>query len=405
MYFKLAWRNIWRNKRRTWITVAAIGFAVFFSSFMKSAQLGSYERMIDNVARFFTGYAQVHALGYWDDKTLDFSFEANEDLIHTVRKSAHVEVAAPRIESFALASFVNQTKGSLVLGIDPEAENQLTKLKSKLVAGDYLEADDKAVLIGEGLASYLKMDVGDTLVMISTGFHGVNAAGKYVVKGLVKFPTPDMNNQIIYLPLREAQWFYGAENRLTNIAMIVDQVDNTNMVVDKLKSELDTEIYEIMGWEELLPELVESIELDYVGGLIMRYILYTVIAFGIFGTFLMMVNERKYEFGIMMAVGMHRYSLQIVVFMETILIAITGTIMGILVSLPLIVYFYFNPIYFTGEYATMFESYGMEPIMPFSMDSEIFTGQGTAVLIIASILALYPLFAIFRLKINQAIRG
>ncbi|MDH5379829.1 MAG: ABC transporter permease, partial [Cyclobacteriaceae bacterium] len=126
MYLKLAWRNIWRNKRRTWITVAAIAFAVFFSAILKSSQLGSYARMIDNVARFYTGYIQVQGKGYWDDKTLDTSFEYNNNLLQKIGNINYVEVAAPRIESFTLTSFGSQTKGALVLGIDPGPENLLT---------------------------------------------------------------------------------------------------------------------------------------------------------------------------------------------------------------------------------------------------------------------------------------
>lgn len=405
MYLKLAWRNIWRNKRRTWITVAAIAFAVFFSAILKSSQLGSYARMIDNVARFYTGYIQVQGKGYWDDKTLDTSFEYDNNLLQKIGNINYVEVAAPRIESFTLTSFGSQTKGALVLGIDPGPENLLTHVKDKIIEGDYLEKNDKAALLSEGLAKYLKIKVGDTLVMISQGYRGVNSAAKYPVKGIVKFPAPDLNNQLVYLPLKEAQWFYGAEDRLTNIALVINHVDLTETVVDELTAELDAATYDIKGWRAMMPELLQQIELDYVGGLIMRYILYAVIAFGIFGTFLMMVNERKYEFGIMMAIGMKRYRLQVIVFLETIMIALTGTVVGVLLSLPIIIYFFFNPIYFTGEYAELFEKFGVEPILPFSVEPEVFTGQVEVILIITLILALYPLWAILRLKINQAIRG
>ncbi|MDH5400322.1 MAG: ABC transporter permease, partial [Cyclobacteriaceae bacterium] len=137
MRFKLAWRNIWRNKRRTLITVSAIAFAVFFSSVMKSMQLGSYARMIDNVTRFYTGYIQIHTNGYWDDKTLDNSFENVPGLLEEVTDRKFVQVAAPRLESFTLASFGQQTKGALLLGVDPDLEHRLTSVKDKLVDGQY----------------------------------------------------------------------------------------------------------------------------------------------------------------------------------------------------------------------------------------------------------------------------
>ena len=404
MRFKLAWRNIWRNKRRTLITVSAIAFAVFFSSVMKSMQLGSYARMIDNVTRFYTGYIQIHTNGYWDDKTLDNSFENVPGLLEEVTDRKFVQVAAPRLESFTLASFGQQTKGALLLGVDPDLEHRLTSLEEKLVDGQYFSANEKAVLVSEGLADYLRIGVNDTLVLISQGYHGINSAGKYVVSGLVKFPAPDLNNQLIYLPLKEAQWFYGADNRLTSIAFAIDHADLTDRVIADISQNLNLEIYEIMGWREMLPELLQQIELDYVGGLIMRYILYAVIAFGILGTFLMMVNERRYEFGILMAIGMKRIKLQAVVLLETIMIAFTGTFVGLLISLPIIVWFYFNPIKLGGEYEAMMATYGLEAIMPFSMEPAVFTGEMTIVFVITICLAIYPLWAIYKLKINTAIR-
>ena len=405
MYSKLAWRNIWRNKRRTWITISAIGFAVFFATVLKSTQIGSYDRMIDNVARFFTGYAQVHASGYWEEKSLDYTFEHNESDLKTIENMEGVSLATPRLESFALASFGIQTKGTMVMGIDIEKEDQLTQIRSKLVEGSYLNADDEGILIAKGLAEFLKVSVGDTLVLISSGYHGANAAGKYAVKGILKFPVPDQNNGVIYMTLASAQYLYAAENRLTSYALLVNNDQDTENIVASLKSGLNSDNYEVMSWREMLPEIIQQIELDYVSGWIMRLVLYIIIGFGIFGTFLMMVNERRYEFGIMMAIGMKRLKLQIIVFMETILISIVGILTGTLFSLPMLIYFYLNPIYFTGDYAEMMESYGMEPILPFSLDSSVFTGQAVLVLILTMLLAIYPLFAIQKLKINSAMRS
>ena len=152
MIFKIASRNIWRNKRRSFITIGSITFAVLLACVMRSMQLGSYERMVENAARFFTGYIQIHQNGFWDDKTLDNSFAFSEELMQTVNSTKGVEVAVPRVESFALAAYGTKTKGAMVMGIDPEKEDLLTLVKSKIVAGEYLNADDKAVMISAGLA-------------------------------------------------------------------------------------------------------------------------------------------------------------------------------------------------------------------------------------------------------------
>jgi len=403
MYSKLAWRNIWRNKRRTAITLAAIAFAVFFASVMQSMQLGSYERMIENVVRFHTGYVQVHDSGYWDDRTLDKSFIYDQEVRKKLETVSGIQVAVPRLESFALAAFENQSKGALIIATDPLAEDQLTQLKAKIIDGEYLDPDDKAVLIGSGLAEYLKMTVGDTLILIGQGYHGVNAAGKYPIKGTVKFPAPDLNNQIVYLPLKEGQWLYGAEKRLTSLALVLPSDDEVNPVIGSTKQILSSD-FEVMGWRDMLPELVQQIELDYVGGLIMLTILYTIIGFGIFGTFLMMARERKHEFGIMMAIGMKRIKLQIILLLETLMMAGVAVIIGILLSLPVATYFHFNPIPLTGEFADAIEKFGLEPVIPFSINPAIFLRQAQVIFGLTLVLSIYPIWSVFKLKIATAIR-
>ena len=119
MLYKLTWRNLWRNKRRTLITVTAITFAVVLTTIMRSMQLGSYERMLDNGVRFYTGYIQIHKNGYWNEKIIDNSFRNDKQLLGSIEAIENVNAAVPRIESFALASYGVQTKGALILGIDP----------------------------------------------------------------------------------------------------------------------------------------------------------------------------------------------------------------------------------------------------------------------------------------------
>ena len=404
MYLTLAWRNIWRNKRRSLITIVSIAFAVLLACVMRSMQLGSYNRMIENAARFYTGYIQVHKNGYWADKTLENSFVNDTGLLAMIDRIAGVEVAVPRLESFALASYGTKTKGALVLGVEPEREDLLTRARSKIVAGSYLQAHDKAVLIAAGLANYLKLGVGDTLVLIGQGFHGANAAGVYPVKGILKFPVPTQNNQTVFLPLKEAQWFYAADNRLTSIALVVDKAKNVDRIVAGISANVDPAALEVMGWRELMPDLVQGIEIDNISGKVMLGVLYAVIGFGMFGTFLMMTAERMYEFGVMMSVGMTRLRMQFVIFLEMGLMAALAVVAGIGLSLPVLVYYHHNPIYFTGDSARAIESFGIEAAYFFSLEPSLFYNQAWAIFFMAFILGFYPLLVIQRLKPVQAMR-
>ena len=405
MYLKLAWRNIWRNKRRTLITAASILFAVFFASVMRSIQEGAYGRMIENVVNFYSGYAQVHQKGYWEEKSLDESLVYTDELQKLAEGVDELKDVAPRLESFALAAFNKLTKGTQVVGIDPDKERDLIQLDAKLKEGEYLESGEKSLLVSEGLAKYLGLGLGDTLVLISQGFRGANAAGKYPVKGIVKFGSPGLNNGLVFLPLAEAQWFYAADNRLTSLALKIDQSKEVAPVVKMVKANLSEEEYEVMSWRDMMPELVQQIELDRAGGIVWLSVLYLIITFGIFGTILMMTAERRREMGILMAVGMKRQHLSLVMWLEIILLGIIGTIAGVLVSIPACYYLQENPITMTGEAAVAYEKFGVEPILPALLDPAIFMNQAVFVVIVTSLIALYPIWVIWRMKPVEAMRG
>ncbi|HCR53748.1 MAG TPA: ABC transporter permease [Cytophagales bacterium] len=404
MYLILAWRNIWRNKRRSLITILSITFAVLLACVMRSMQLGSYERMIENAVRFYTGYIQIHKDGYWNDKVIDNSFEFDSVKLSKVNSLKGVQTYVPRIESFALSSYKSQTKGALIMGVDPERENELTRVKDKLLEGIYLKAKDDGVLLSQGLANYLKATVGDTIVLLGQGYHGANAAGLFPVRGIVKFAMPQQNNQLIYMSLEKAQWFYAADNLITSAALVIDDPDDAQKITKEIREIYKGDAYEIMDWKELVPDLVQSIELDNISGKVMLWILYLVIGFGMFGTYLMMTAERQYEFGVMIAVGMKRLQLQVIVLLEITMMTSIGVLLGILMSLPALTYFHINPIYFGDEAAKAIENFGVEAVYAFSLDPVIFTNQAYAIFIMAIVLAGYPIWSIYKMKPVESMR-
>src|SRR5690606_34971343 len=139
-----------------------------------------------------------------------------------------------------------------------------------------------------------------------------------------KFPNPQFNQQAVFLTLKDAQYFYGADGRITSLSILLKDAGALKEVNEQLQAGLDAEAYEVMRWDEMMPELVQSIELDYYGGLIMIFILYLVIAFGIFGTFMMMAKERTYEFGVLVAIGMRKIKLQLMVILEILILTFLG---------------------------------------------------------------------------------
>ena len=405
MLFRLAWRNIWRNKRRTAITAASILFAVLFATFMESIQKGAWDHMINSVVNYYYGYVQVHQKGYWDEQTIDKAFPLADSLMQLQEKVPEIRQVLPRIESFALASTGEHTSGVMGIGIDPQRENAMTNLRDRISEGKYFEDNEEAALVAEGVAENLGLSLGDTIVLISQGYHGVNAAGKYPIKGMVNFGSPELNKQMVYLPLPVAQYFYGAEGLATSLALKIDGQDDIRPVMKALDRKLDTSAYEVMDWKDMLPDLVEAKTVDSAGNVIVYVILYLIIAFGIFGTILMMSKEREYEFGVLISIGLHRWQLGLTVWLEVMMLGLFGALLGILASMPLVWYFHVNPIRFSGDYAEAMEKFGFEAIFPAIFEAHIFLIQALLVFILTAILALYPIFKIRKLKPVQAMRA
>lgn len=403
MYLSLSWRNIWRNKKRTLIVAASVFFAVILAAIMRSAQLGSYSYMIHSSAKLFTGYLQVQGQGYWDKRSLDNSMVIDAQLQQEISRISHVTNITPRLEGFALVSYGTSTKVGEVIGIDPDREDNMTGLKQRLVAGDYLTSDADGILIAEGLAHRLKVALGDSIVLYGQGYHGQIAAEKLPVTGIVKLPFQEMNNSFVFLALGNAQNLFSTYNRITSLPIMIDNNRHLNTVQSTLRSKLNPE-YAIMTWDQMMPDLVQNIQLDNASGIVMLIILYIVIGFGVFGTVVMMMMERTREFGVLISVGMKKIRLMLVTTLESVFLSFIGVLTGIICSYPIIYYLKLHPILITGEGAKTFDSLGIEPIFNFSTDSIVFISQAIIVFIIALATALYPLFFIKKIEPNQAMR-
>lgn len=406
MLLKLAWRNIWRNKRRSLITVASVFFAVILATLMMSLKEGMYKRMIESMVGSYMGYVQVHASGYWDEQSLDNSFVASDVIFKKINAQKGVKSAIARIESFAFAASDSLTGGSMVVGIDPGKEQDINQLNKRVSKGEYIKNDDTGVMMGAGLAKLLKMDIGDTIILIGQGYHGSSAAGKYEIKALINFGSPELSKKLIMMPIDLAKELYSTEDQVTNIIINVQDPEKAKKIAANLSLELGEE-YEVMDWHQLTPELKQMIESDRVEGYVFMFILYMVIGFGIFGTMLMMVAERQHEFGVLVGIGMKRIKLAFMVWMEVVLISISGAIIGMLGAFPVCYYFFVYPIKFgqDDEMAKMYEDFGMEPVIQSSIDASIFIQQASIVTLLASVISIYAFVKILNMNAIKAMRS
>lgn len=466
---KMAWRNLWRNKRRTLITAASIFFAVFFAVIMRSIQLGTYGHMINQSIEKFSGFLQIQNPDYFDDPSLDNALAYTNEIENIVNANNGIACAAPRIESFVLASTGTQSKGVIITGFDPEKEqfvsnpehmlakfkltpDRVTKILSEITLekkqkellifnqnklyhdldrlaldlalkpdefksyhkvfkkytsqkGEFLKKNDKGVLVSSRLATFLKAKVGDSIVLMGQGQYGVTAAGLFPIRGIVRVPSPDLDNKLIYMELETAQNFFGMPGMLTSVVMNLKEKDAMLEVQAQLNAELPNESYIVKNWEEVNPTLKQQIEGDDKSGQMFLGILYFIIFFGIFGTVMMMIAERKREFGVLVAIGMRKAKLAVVVVYEMIFIGMLGTAVGLLAASPLVYAFYRNPIHMTGESAKMYEDYGFEAIMPTAPVDSYFAAQALIILLMVIVACYIPLQRIRKMKVMNALRA
>ena len=402
MLVKLAWRNIWRNKKRSLITISAIFIAVFLCVLLRALQLGLYDNMINNVVGSYSGYIQIHSKGFWDEQIVDNSFSLDKDFLNEIENINGVSNTLKRIQSGSLASLSDLSKFVFVTGIEPSKESSLTNWKKRLINGQLLTEESRSLNIGKGVAKYFDLKIGDTLVLLGQGYHGMQAVGAYPVSGILDLKNPTLNKISVFMTLSQAQDFLSAQNMITHLILNKQENKDEDAIALNIKNLINDEVYEVMTWREMIPELEQTIKADSAGGLIMVFILYMIVTFGIFGTVLMMTQERKYEFGVLVSIGMRKIRLIKTMIYETILLASVGAILGIALSRPVIIFL--SPIKFPEEQAQMFENLGFEAIIPLMNTYDIPLTHGFIIFFISLIVCLYPLSVILKLDPIKAMK-
>ena len=400
MIFKIAWRNIYRNKKRSLITITSIFAALFLIIFMRALQFGFYDNLIKTVVESYAGYVEVHAKGFWDNQNLENSMVVDNELIKNIESVNGVENTVERLQSFSLISTGEKTRGGVINGVVIEDEQKITDWNKNIIDGSF-QLERNEIIIAKGIAEYFDLQIGDSLILYGQGYRGMMAAGKYPVKGIIDLKNPNLNKLGIFMTLESARDYDSSDNISTHIIIDKRQYYSEDKILNDLESILSSE-YEVMTWKETLPEIEQTITADSAGGLIMAFILYIIVVFGMFGTVLMMTEERKYEFGVLISIGMSRIRLFSIILVETVILSMIGVVLAILVTYPISYYFYLNPINIVtlmGEGAdVMIEEFGFDPVVPFSISLDIPFSHALIIFTFSLLISVYPAIRIFRLN-------
>ncbi len=402
-YLLIAWRNLWRNRRRSLITIASVFFGVLLATLMYSLMDGIYGNMIDMMVKLSTGYMQVQDPDYRDTRSINDIFYPDDDLLNAVESNEKVTSVARRLESFALLSSGPNTRGGAVIGIEPGKDSETSNLARWISHGSFLEDGDRRVLVTANVASHLNLEVNDSIILMGQGYRGVTATGLYPVGGILTFSTPQMNDIGVFMDISLAQELYQTEGMITSLMIMVEDYTDVERVYSDIEEVAGT--LEVADWRELNPELVNFIEGDRAAGMVMIYLLYIIIGFGILGTVIMMVAERRRELAVMVAVGMQKYRLGIILFTETVLIGLVGVVSGFAASVPVILYLIGNPVRLPDRMADAYLEFGIEPFLFFGAAPQVFISQVVTVFVITMTVSLYPLMKVKNLIVSKSLKS
>jgi len=405
LWIKLAWRNIWRNWRRSVLTILAIFFAALLSVVSRSAQLGTYAVNIKHTIEMFTGYFQIQNQGYLDNPKLTNSFRLTPQLKELLDSNKNIKSYSERISGSGLISYKQNTIGVFLLGISTEQEARTTKIKGRIKSGTFLDINkSNGIIVGRDLIKNLKAKLGDTIVVLAPGADGTMGNMKFVILGTYSLGSSDFDANSAMINLKTADTLLSMYGKMHIIAVKLKDPNDISSTVDYINSNTSDKKIVAIPWEKVLPELKQSIELDNVSGLIMYFLLMVVVAFGILNTVLMSINERYKEFGIMLALGVKNTRLLQIVFLEVLFLILLGIITGNAVALSINYYLYNNPIYVSGDFAELYEMFGFLPAYYFSLEPGLYINISLSIVVISLLSFIYPAYKIIKLEPLKGIR-
>jgi len=349
-YLKLAWRNLFRNKRRTFIAGTAIGIGLASLIFVDALVIGMEKNMIHSATSSYLGEGQIHRAGYREANEVELVINNLDDVLSRLNNEEIVAHFTRRAMSFAMITAPANVSSVSLIGIHPPTEQHLSQIDEALVEGSYFRGDNQRdILIGSRLAEILEVAIGDRVVLTVAQAHtGDLSQEMFRVSGIFHFNVNEMDRGMAIIRLEIAQSMLGLDNDVHQIALTFTDEKYGQDKNLPFWREYSTAGNEALSWTELLPQLQAAFELSQFSTLIVGIILFGVVTLGIINTLFMSLHERMFEFGVLRAVGTRPSAMAALILFEAAALAVVSIILGTILGLVITSIFAHVGIDYTG---------------------------------------------------------
>lgn len=402
----LAWRNVWRNKLRSAVVITAVSLGVFAGIFAMAFTLGMAEQRVKSAIKTEVSHIQIHNPAFLEVSDLKNGISGSDSIMERLLTYPSCEGASRRIIVNAIANSAERGTGIRLIGIEPEKESAVTDLSRKLKEGSYLDPikRGKPIVIGEKLADKLKLKTGSKLVAGCLDANAQPVYSQFRVGGIYRTTNTAYDEGTAFVDYNDLLELTGLpENYAHEIAIFLNNSENSPLVSNELKNELPD--LSVRQWNEIMPELNYLTESMGVYMFIFMLILMLAMGFGIVNTMLMVVLERIREIGMLLAVGMSKKRIFLMIMLETVFLSITGGVIGIFIGSASSLYFAENGLDLTQFYGDGLASFGYDAFVYFKVSASLILTTAIMVILTGIIASVYPALKALRLNPSEALHS
>ncbi len=332
--FKLAWRSLWRNKRRTLITTSSIGLGLFLAVVFIAIAEGFYAKMIDDAVRIQGGHITLEHPEYRNAPAVDLAVSEDRAFRQRIARLPAVEEVKALILGQGVAQSSANGVGVVVMGVEPAIEARSSPLAKRIIRGSYLEEiTGRDVVIGSGLARQLKLDIGKKLVLTTNDVYGNLVEELTRVKGIFEVGSDEVDGYLVQVPIGFARTLFSlGPDQVTQLGVVLRDPDELQDSLREIRALIAGKPVAAYSWDQILPELASYIAMDGYSNQIYQGLLLFLIMFTIFNTILMSVLERRREFALVLAIGTPPRRLQVQILLESVYLGLLGCALGLILG-------------------------------------------------------------------------